>query len=258
MRYLLLVTVFTFVLPFTVKADIYDDVMNFEVKGPSSSELTKSHDLWATYYYIPTYDHKENTYPLLDLEGEELGASLIRKNWCYAGIEGTVAVKKDGVSTVFNYAGRSEELQVNCADYFPRFPATGRIRWKVSEGPYGEGTYETDYILFPYRSIAVDKRVIAYGTVLYIPAAVGIEVKLKSGRTFTHDGYFFAADKGGGIKGNHIDVFQGFEVIKGFEKFVKSRPSGKFRAYVVENSKLQKALDYVSDKNNEYLRGDEF
>lgn len=59
--------------------------------------------------------------------------------------------------------------------------------------------------LLPFRSVAVDSRIIALGSQLYIPAL---------GRFFRrhgirHDGCFWADDKGGGIKGRHIDLFVG-------------------------------------------------
>lgn len=69
------------------------------------------------------------------------------------------------------------------------------------------------YKLFPYRTIAVDKNHIAYGSVVFIPDAVGTEILKKDGKTFLHDGYFFAGDTGAAIKTNHIDVFTGIEAI---------------------------------------------
>ena len=34
-------------------------------------------------------------------------------------------------------------------------------------------------------------------------------IALPSGESASHDGFFFAADRGGAIRGNHIDVFVG-------------------------------------------------
>jgi 3D (Asp-Asp-Asp) domain-containing protein len=76
----------------------------------------------------------------------------------------------------------------------------------VRDAPYGIG--EDGYRLIPFRTIAVDPKVIKLGTVLYIPALKGI--RLPSGEV--HDGFVFAHDTGQGIDGNRIDVFVGFEV----------------------------------------------
>jgi hypothetical protein len=72
--------------------------------------------------------------------------------------------------------------------------------------------------------------------VMYIPAARGIEIELPSGKRVQHDGYFFAGDIGGAIKGNHIDVFTGVYRKNPFSGFVQSKSSATFEAYRVENS----------------------
>jgi 3D (Asp-Asp-Asp) domain-containing protein len=74
-----------------------------------------------------------------------------------------------------------------------------------SEAPYGLG--EDGNGLIPYRSLAVDPRVIKLGTVLYIPALDGI--RLPNGEL--HDGLVIAHDTGSAIIGYRIDVFVGFE-----------------------------------------------
>jgi 3D (Asp-Asp-Asp) domain-containing protein len=83
----------------------------------------------------------------------------------------------------------------------------GAWRYLVVRGaPYGIG--EDGYKLIPFRTVAVDPKVIKIGTVLYIPALKGI--RLPSGEV--HDGFVFAHDTGQGIDGDRIDVFVGFEV----------------------------------------------
>ena len=80
------------------------------------------------------------------------------------------------------------------------------MRYLVVRGaPFGVGA--PGYRLVPYRTIAVDPRRIKLGTVLYVPALVGIP--LPNGDV--HDGFGFAHDTGRGITGNRIDVFVGFE-----------------------------------------------
>jgi 3D (Asp-Asp-Asp) domain-containing protein len=82
----------------------------------------------------------------------------------------------------------------------------GSWRYMVArDAPFGLGL--DGYKLIPYRTLAVDPKVIRPGTVLYIPALDG--VRLPSGEI--HDGFFFAHDEGQGIEGNRIDVFVGYE-----------------------------------------------
>lgn len=233
------------------------DVKDFTLPVPDRGSIEKSHTLWATYYYTPTYDTRDSGYPLLDMEGGELGPILNHKEWCMAALEGSVAVRENGKLNVYNFAGFNDELQVDCTKYF-KYKKSGRIRFRAANGPYGDGAGGTNYILFPYRTIAVDNRVIPYGTLIYIPEARGIQVSLKSGKKFTHDGYFFAADKGGAIKGNHIDVFQGVQYIKGFNKFIKSKSSGTFKAYTIRNEKLRRLIELGHYKDSGIIVPGEF
>ena len=55
------------------------------------------------------------------------------------------------------------------------------------------------------RTAAIDTRVIPRRTVLFIQETVGL--KMPDGRV--HDGYWYASDTGGAIKGNRIDLFTG-------------------------------------------------
>src|SRR5262245_25448437 len=80
----------------------------------------------------------------------------------------------------------------------------GRWRFLVVEhAPFGVGA--PGYQLVPYRTVAVDPRRIKLGTVLFIPALVG--VRLPSGEF--HDGFCFAHDTHEGA-GDSITVFAGF------------------------------------------------
>jgi len=56
------------------------------------------------------------------------------------------------------------------------------------------------------RTVAVDKTLIPKGSILYIKETVGL--KMPDGTR--HDGYWYASDTGGAIKGQHIDLFTGF------------------------------------------------
>ena len=82
----------------------------------------------------------------------------------------------------------------------------GAMRYLLVRGaPFGVGA--PGYRLVPYRTVAVDPRRIKLGTVLYLPALVGIP--LPTGEV--HDGFGFAHDTGHGIIGSRVDIFVGFE-----------------------------------------------
>jgi 3D (Asp-Asp-Asp) domain-containing protein len=57
----------------------------------------------------------------------------------------------------------------------------------------------------PMRTAAIDPRVAPKRTILFIPETVGMPMADGT----THDGYWFASDTGGAIKGSKIDLFTG-------------------------------------------------
>ena len=57
----------------------------------------------------------------------------------------------------------------------------------------------------PMRTIAVDKTIIPRRTVIFIKETVGL--KMPDGKP--HDGYWYASDVGGAIKGERIDLYTG-------------------------------------------------
>jgi 3D (Asp-Asp-Asp) domain-containing protein len=85
----------------------------------------------------------------------------------------------------------------------PRSPC-----FKVTRTPWG--TSGTGRPLQPFRTIAVDPKVVKLGSLLYMPL---LEGRTMPGRPpwggFTHDGCVVADDTGGNIRGNRIDLFVG-------------------------------------------------
>jgi 3D (Asp-Asp-Asp) domain-containing protein len=57
----------------------------------------------------------------------------------------------------------------------------------------------------PLRTVAVDPKLVPRRTILFIPQTIGLPVPVGG----THDGYWYASDTGGGIKGAMIDLFTG-------------------------------------------------
>jgi 3D (Asp-Asp-Asp) domain-containing protein len=85
----------------------------------------------------------------------------------------------------------------------PRSPC-----FKVIEQQWG--TAGNGRPLQPFRTVAVDPKVIKLGSLLYVPL---LEGRMMPGRSpwggFVHDGCVVADDVGGGIKGQQLDLFVG-------------------------------------------------
>ena len=215
---------------------------------PQPSTLPNNHKLvlWATNYYVFSANARQEGEPLLDVDGNSLGVLVTPADFCLGGIEGTIRVAgPNGQSSVFNFAGKGAHQQVDCGAVLhsqkPAVTGAGRVRYQKAGGPFGDGVH--GLFLVPYRSIAVDKAQspITYESVIYIPAARGQALTLPSGEAVVHDGYFFAADTGGAIKNNHIDVFTGIQEVTPFG-FVKSKPQGTFEAFVIDAPEIKAQL----------------
>jgi 3D (Asp-Asp-Asp) domain-containing protein len=228
----------------------------FDLPEPTAAALGQRLTLWSTFYHVLAAQNVETGQPLLAINGEGLGAKLSARDWCGAAMEGTVLVLNGATpDQTFNFADRGASQQVDCTRFFPHVPQStikslGKTRFELSQGPFGTGVQ--GMILVPYRTIAVDKkqRPIPFGTVIYIPAARGKEIKLPSGEVVKHDGYFFAADTGGLIKTNHIDVFSGINSRNPFPQFIKSDPARTFKAFIINDPQIVEKLRKAHRKNS--------
>ena len=220
----------------TYAQDPLDDD-RFEFAEPAKSDLGGTLKLWATYYYLPEIAEDSGTVPLRDLRGQELGPRLTLKHWCDTAMEGSVKINyKNGEAKTYNYHNVSNEYYVDCKTIYPRHTGIGKTKFREANGVYGDGL--EDYVLSPYRTLATDGAFIKPGTALYIPKARGAKIVLKNGRTIIHDGYFFAADKGGAIKGAHVDVYIGVSKSAPFFSWIGSSESKTFDAYLVKDAKV--------------------
>ena len=218
----------------------------FSFREPGANDLGASVSLWATSYYLPQIKEGNGDLALRDMKNNSLGPELTLKEWCESALEGSVRIQSaDGSAKTFNYAGTTAGYPVDCSSIF-RFDVS-RTKFREAVGPYGDGI--KDYILAPYRTIATDAITVPTGTVLYIPEARGARIVLDNGRTIIHDGYFFAGDRGGAIKDNHIDVFIGTHKDSPFFAWIKSRKDGVFTAYVVTDKSVISELSILHKGN---------
>jgi len=147
-------------------------------------------DLKPTFYWVALEERNDgpSTHELKDLEGRVL-ARVSEKFWRAIRLEGTGKLL-DG--RVLNYDGR-----VKLPD------GTVEIRYVVcpEDAPYGYGLERRK--LVPFRSVAIDPRVVPMDSTVYIPKARG--ARLPDGSI--HDGYFQAIDIGDAIQNKRIDLF---------------------------------------------------
>ena len=86
--------------------------------------------------------------------------------------------------------------------------------------------------LMPFRTIAVDTSIIPIGSVIFVPELRG-RIFTHDDKQLVHDGYLFAGDRGGAIRGKHIDVFMIDQKDIPFEDIFASKSSRTFAAHIV-------------------------
>jgi 3D (Asp-Asp-Asp) domain-containing protein len=216
-------------------------IAQWNLPAPTRLPSSDRSYVWSTHYYV--HPARPATAPnavaLLDRNGRRLGVALSPRDYCYAAMEGTVAVISGGQSTIFNAAGVGPTQLADCTPFFPRSGARvaiGKQRFvKVgSDAPWGLGT--AGYRLVPFRTIATDRGFIQSGTVLYLPRLRGMRFTNSDNHTIIHDGYVFAADVGGSIKRCHIDFFGGGQGDTRFFPFTSDKRHPRaLEAYVIRD-----------------------
>lgn len=197
-------------------------------------DLGEPLNLWATNYYISQYKNIPGEIALLNEAGEDLGASLPLRSWCLSALEGTVRIQfEDGSTKIFNYHVSNELSPVDCSAEVPY--DVSKTKFRLSKTLFGEGVL--NYQLVPFRSIATDPLVIPYGTVLFIPSARGNKIRIGD-KIISHDGYFFASDRGGAIKDTHIDVYTGLFHRVSYFPWVGHKIEAAFKAYTVKDQAI--------------------
>ena len=194
--------------------------------------------IWSTHYYTPIYRAQDSGFPLINRDDSPITGGLSERDWCNVAMQGSATiVEPDGSHSAYVFVDANGPEQVNC-DSRMGFLAdnikekTRRARFSKIDHDYGCGS--SGHPLQPFRSVAVDSSVIPYGSTLYAPALKGREFYL-GGRRFVHDGYLFAADRGGAVKGNQIDLFTGNSAKVPFTDVVASTSDVEFEVYFVDD-----------------------
>jgi 3D (Asp-Asp-Asp) domain-containing protein len=224
---------------------------------PQQGEIVETLSLHGTYYHTRKFDYVSDGVPILDLTGQPLGPRLSVSDFCRAADAGAFRAPRSVGSGLKSYtiagAPPAADSQANCSPVFKtnldlyeqgkteeNWPsivaALERTRFRTTMASYGNGN--GTHRLVPWRTVATYNSQIAQGTILYVPRMRGAEVTLPSGQTATHDGYFFAADAGSGIKSGHIDFFTGSMAPKALLLPGIHGTDGRFTAYVIRNDEI--------------------
>jgi len=218
-------------------------------KGPvkaSKLKLGKAITLWSTGYFSPWIKSNPNEkYCLQDVNGKCISGMIRHDQMCFMQMQGSGKI--DGKFFTFVTANDARKPARTCYEYGSKKKRTNvwssshkvKFRWNKTT-KFGRGSFSNE--LVPFVSIACPKQY-ANNTKFYIEEAEGL--KLPNGKT--HDGIFSCHDRGGAIKGNHIDTFIGLlDMRENWKmndwaratrfnpfKHVKSKSSGTFKARMV-------------------------
>lgn len=225
--------------PTSLPATPLQRAVDFTLGEPAPTGLGPDLKLWATHYHTPLVTAAPETvsaaFPLVGRKGEAISAPLSQRDWCEAALQGSVAIKSGETSKAFVYVDSNGPEQTNCDEFLGSLPdgvknATRRARFKAVSHPLGCGVRNLP--LMPFRTIAVDPDVIPLESVVFVPELRGRKFEL-NGASYVHDGYLFAGDRGGAIKGKHIDVFLVDDHYAPLEDLFASTDKRTFAAHVV-------------------------
>ncbi|MDZ4762610.1 MAG: 3D domain-containing protein [Alphaproteobacteria bacterium] len=214
--------------------------MKFLLDRPLADSLRDELELWATWYHMPTVQAsptKPGAVPLLGLDGKAISPPLSVRDWCDAAMQGSVWVDDlDGRRTAYVFVDDAGPEQTDCDHQFGDLSAgiksaTRRARFAAFHHP--QGCDVRPMPLLPFRTVAVDPKRFKMGTILFVPELRDHGFWME-GELYVHDGYDIASDRGGAIKGNHIDMFVASGGDAPFPDVISNFSGDTFTAYVVE------------------------
>lgn len=216
--------------------------ISFQLAAPPEGTLGANLKLWGTHYHTPEVwpaaDTISAAFPLIGRNGSPISAPLTHRDWCEAALQGSVSVRTGEVTTAYVFVDANGPEQANCDQWLGSLTdtvktATRRARFMKVNHPLGCGV--RNHPLVPYRTIAVDPSVIPLESVVFVPELRGRAFRY-NGRDYVHDGYLFAGDRGGAIKGRHIDVFMEEDAAGMLEDIFASTDTRTFKAHIVDDA----------------------
>jgi 3D (Asp-Asp-Asp) domain-containing protein len=175
-------------------------------------------DFSITFYYVVTEEEVAKKLPVVAANDNQAGIDRTDPELASIAVQDQVTLFESGcvpiaeVSREFASAltlqgtgklrdGRVLNISGHCAcGHSPCFKVTA-AQW---------GTGGTGRQLQPFRTVAVDPKLIKLGSLLHLPFLEGRQMP---GRApwggYVHDGCVVADDVGGGIKGTQLDLFVG-------------------------------------------------
>ena len=161
---------------------------------------------WTAYYVTPvekTTPGKGHPILILDNQGIKVRVFLTTSSYEAANMEAVaVGIDKNGRK---RYAYHVEN------DLWHELPP----------GAAAMGNQVS--VLMPLIDVAADQKRYPYGSMIFVPDAVG--KKFATGESF--DGYFWVADAGGAIVGNHFDLFIGDETL--YKEFTRRALKSRYK-----------------------------
>lgn len=232
----------------------------FDLPPPADLGQLDKLSLWATQYYVfgARNSAEAASVAIIGKNDHSFDTKLKQRDWCLAGIEGTVSVSFDAPpDRGFNYDGVGSRLQTDCSPLFGGNPsinvnALAKTLYAELEAdaPFGLGDTPT-LRLMPYRSFAADRSRFPRSSVIFVPGLRGVKIKLANGTEVQHDGYLYSADVGSAIKQNHIDVFTGTDAKNPAPSLIKSRASATFDAYLVTDADIKAKLHALHNRQQQ-------
>jgi 3D (Asp-Asp-Asp) domain-containing protein len=179
---------------------------------------------WTAYYVTPvekTTPDKGHPVLVMDNQGNKARVFLTTSSYDKANRE-AVAVGIDKKGRKF-YAYRVKE------DVWHELP------------PGAAAMGNAVNVLVPLIDVAADQKRYPYGSMIYLPDAVGY--KFADGES--SDGYFWVGDAGGAIVGNYFDVFLGDETL--YEEFTRRKIKDRNKTTIYKLPNLPKAKNPRND-----------
>ncbi len=214
----------------------------FALEPPAKEVTGPDLNLWATHYHTPEVAPAAPTisaaFPLIGRDGSPISAPLTYRDWCEAALQGSVSVRAGETTTAYVFVDANGPEQANCDQWLGSLSdgvknATRRARFKQVHHRLGCGVRNLP--LVPFRTIAVDPALIPLESVVFVPELRGRAFRYE-GHNYVHDGYLFAGDRGGAIKGNHIDVFLEEQAAPPLEDLFASIDTRTFEARMIDAS----------------------